>query len=81
MGRISYLTRQDGRYYVQARLARHFASMAGRKLYRATLGTADYQQARQRLVESMSWVEHSGRPAPLPSVPEILPPAVVESLA
>jgi integrase len=56
MGRISYLTRRDGRYYVQARLARHVATMAGRKLYRATLRTADYRQARQRLVECMSWV-------------------------
>jgi hypothetical protein len=30
--------------------------MAGRKLYRATLRTANYRQARQRLVECMSWV-------------------------
>jgi integrase len=56
MARISYLTRREGRYYVQVRLARHVAAMAGRPLYRASLRTADYRQARQRLLECMSWV-------------------------
>ena len=56
MARISYLTRREGRYYVQARLARHVAAMAGRSLYRASRKTADYRQARRRLVECMSWV-------------------------
>lgn len=56
MARISYLTRREGRYYLQARLARHVAAMAGRSIYRASLRTADYRQARQRLVECMNWV-------------------------
>ncbi len=56
MARTSYLMRREGRYYVQARLARHVARIAGRELYRASLRTADYRQARQRLVECMTWV-------------------------
>jgi hypothetical protein len=56
MARTSYLMRREGRYYVQARLARHVATIAGRALYRASLRTADYRQARQRLVECMTWV-------------------------
>jgi hypothetical protein len=56
MARTSYLMRREGRYYVQARLARHVAAIAGRTLYRASLRTADYRQARQRLVECMTWV-------------------------
>jgi hypothetical protein len=56
MPRTSYLMRREGRYYLQARLTRHVADMAGRALYRASLRTADYRQARQRLVECMAWV-------------------------
>ncbi len=56
MARISYLMRREGRYYVQARLAPHVAAFAGRSLYRASLRTADYRRARQRLVECMTWV-------------------------
>ena len=56
MARTSYLMRREGRYYVQARLARHVAMVAGRKLYRASLRTADYRQARHRLVECMTWI-------------------------
>ena len=56
MARTSYLMRREGRYYVQARLARHVATIAGRVLYRASLRTADYRQARQRLVECMTSV-------------------------
>jgi hypothetical protein len=56
MARISYPTRREGRYYVQVRLARRVAAMAGRPLYRASLRTADYLQARQRLLECISCV-------------------------
>lgn len=56
MARTSYLTRRDGRYYVQARFSRHVAAFLGRHLYRASLRTADYRQARKRLAECMAWV-------------------------
>lgn len=56
MARTSYLTRREGRYYVQARLSRPLAKFLGRELYRASLRTADYRQARKRLAECMNWV-------------------------
>lgn len=56
MARTSYLTRCDGRYYVQARFSRHVAAFLGRHLYRASLRTADYRQARKRLAECMASV-------------------------
>jgi hypothetical protein len=56
MARTACLTRREGRYYVQARLVPHVAEAAGRTLYRASLRTADYRQARQRLIECMTCV-------------------------
>jgi integrase len=56
MARMSYLMRREGRYYVQARLSPHVAAVIGRPLYRASLRTADYRQARARLLECMTWV-------------------------
>jgi integrase len=52
----SYLSRREGRYYLQVRLARPLASLAGMPLYRASLRTADYRQARLRLGECMGWL-------------------------
>jgi len=51
----SYLFRREGRYYLQARLSRPLAELTGRSLYRASLRTADYRQARLRLAECMGW--------------------------
>jgi integrase len=51
----SYLSRREGRYYLQVRLAPQMAHMFGRQLFRASLRTADYRQARRRLSECMGW--------------------------
>lgn len=56
MARTSYLTRRDGRYYVQARFSRSVATFLSRHLYRASLRTSDYRQARKRVAECMAWV-------------------------
>lgn len=56
MALASYLSRREGRYYLQVRLAPQLASIVGRQLYRASLRTADYRQARMRLTECMGWV-------------------------
>lgn len=52
----SYLSRREGRYYLQVRLARPVASIMGRPLYRASLRTTEYRQARLRLAECMGWL-------------------------
>lgn len=52
----SYLFRREGRYYLQVRLAPQLANIVGRQLYRTSLWTADYRQARMRLTECIGWV-------------------------
>jgi hypothetical protein len=56
VARTSYLTRRDGRHYVQARFSRSVATFLSRHLYRASLRTSDYRQARKRVAECMAWV-------------------------
>jgi integrase len=52
----SYLSRREGRYYIQVRFSRPVAAIVGKNLYRASLRTADYRQARLRLSECIGWV-------------------------
>nr|PZN38318.1 MAG: hypothetical protein DIU59_15115 [Pseudomonadota bacterium] len=52
----SYMSRREGRYYLQIRLARPLAKLAGVSLFRVSLRTSDYRQARLRLAECLVWV-------------------------
>ena len=52
----SYLTRRDGRYYLQMRFSRPLAQLSGVSLYRVSLRTGDYRKARQKLTEFLSWI-------------------------
>ncbi|GAA4523186.1 hypothetical protein GCM10023174_04750 [Chelativorans composti] len=52
----SYLTRRDGRYYLQIRFSRPLAQLSGVSLYRVSLRTGDYRKARQKLTEFLSWI-------------------------
>jgi len=52
----SYMSRREGRYYLQVRLARPLAALIGVPLYRASLRTCDYRQARLRLAECLAWI-------------------------
>lgn len=58
MARPSYLGRRgDGRYCLQIRLGKRAAELYGRPLLRASLRTADFQEARRRLVDCLAWVQ------------------------
>ena len=52
----SYMSRREGRYYLQVRFARPLAKLTGVSLFRASLRTSDYRQARLRLAECLTWV-------------------------
>jgi len=52
----SYLSRRDGRYYLQVHLSRTPARPMGKQLYRVSLRTSDYRQARIRLSEHLGWI-------------------------
>lgn len=52
----SYLSRREGRYYLQARFSPLIVRLLGRQLYRVSLRTSDYRQARVRLTECMGWI-------------------------
>ena len=56
-GRPSYLSRRpDGRYCIQIRLGKRAATIYGRPLVRLSLRTADFREARRRLVDNLEWV-------------------------
>lgn len=56
MARPSYLGRRgNGRYYLQIRLKKDAAALYGRKILRASLRTADFAEARRRLVDNLGW--------------------------
>lgn len=48
MARVSYLPRREGRYYLQVRCSHVVAGLLSQPLFRTSLKTADYRQARQR---------------------------------
>jgi integrase len=56
MARVSYLTRREGRYYLQVRCSHVLAAALDRSLFRTSLRTADYRQARRRVAECMGWI-------------------------
>jgi hypothetical protein len=56
MARPSYLGRREGgRYFMQIRLGKPAASLYGSPILRASLGTADFTEARRRLMDSLVW--------------------------
>ena len=55
MARVSYLARREGRYYLQVRCS-HVAGLLNQPLFRTSLRTADYRQARRRVAECLGWV-------------------------
>ena len=58
MARPSYLGRRpDGRYYIQMRLGKTAAALFGRPLFRVSLRTGSFQEARRRLVDNLEWVK------------------------
>lgn len=56
MARVSYLTRREGRYYLQVRCSNVLAGALNRPLFRTSLRTADYRQARRRVAACMGWI-------------------------
>ena len=56
MAQASYLSRREGRYYLQVRFGPLVARLMGRQLYRASLRTADYRCARLRVSECIGWL-------------------------
>ena len=56
MARPSYLGRREGgRYFLQIRLGKPAASLYGGPILRASLRTADFAEARRRLMDSLVW--------------------------
>jgi hypothetical protein len=56
MARPSYLGRREGgRYFMQIKLGKPAASLYGSPILRASLGTADFTEARRRLMDSLVW--------------------------
>jgi hypothetical protein len=51
MAHVSYLARREGRYYLQVRCTRLTAALLNQPLFRPSLRTADYRQARRRMPE------------------------------
>jgi hypothetical protein len=58
VARPSYLARRgDGRYFLQIRLGKQAATLFGLPLLRVSLRTADFDEARRRLVDNLGWVQ------------------------
>jgi integrase len=58
VARPSYLARRgDGRYFLQIRLGKRTAKLFGLPLLRVSLRTADFDEARRRLVDNLGWVQ------------------------
>jgi integrase len=59
MARPSYLGRREGgRYFMQIRLGKPAANLYGGPILRASLRTADFAEARKRLVDGLDWAHH-----------------------
>lgn len=73
MARPSYLGRRpDGRYCIQIRLGKRAAAIYGRPLLRVSLRTADFLEARRRLVDNLGWVVEVVQAADLEALGDIL---------
>jgi hypothetical protein len=58
MARPSYLGRREGgRYFMQIRLGKPSAVIYGSPVLRASLSTADFAEARRRLMDGLSWAQ------------------------
>jgi hypothetical protein len=49
MAHVSYLARREVRYYLQVRCGRTMAGLLNQPLFRTSLRTSDYRQARAAL--------------------------------
>jgi integrase len=59
MARPSYLGRREGgRYFMQIRLGKPAASLYGGPILRASLRTANFAEARRRLMDGLGWAQH-----------------------
>jgi integrase len=59
MARPSYLGRREGgRYFMQIRLGKAAAGLYGKPILRASLRTADFAEARRRLMDGLGWAQH-----------------------
>lgn len=56
MAHVSYLARREGRYYLQVRCGRTMAGLLNQPLFRTSLRTSDYRQARRRIAECLGWI-------------------------
>ena len=56
MAHASYLARREGRYYLQVRCGRTMAGLLNQPLFRTSLRTSDYRQARRRIAECLGWI-------------------------
>ena len=73
MARPSYLGRREGgRYFMQIRLGKPAASLYGGPILRASLRTADFAEARKRLVDGLSWAHHLVEAPDLETVGSVL---------
>src|SRR5258708_24461259 len=58
MARPSYLGRREGgRYFMQIRLGKPSATLYGGPILRASLRTADFAEARRRLMDGLGWAQ------------------------
>src|SRR3984957_19081494 len=58
MARPSYLGRREGgRYFMQIRLGKPSAVLYGGPILRASLRTADFAEARRRLMDGLGWAQ------------------------
>jgi integrase len=58
MARPSYLGRREGgRYFMQIRLGKPSAALYGGPILRASLRTADFAEARRRLMDGLGWAQ------------------------
>jgi integrase len=58
MARPSYLGRREGgRYFMQIRLGKPSAALYGGPFLRASLRTADFAEARRRLMDGLGWAQ------------------------
>jgi hypothetical protein len=73
MARPSYLGRREGgRYFMQIRLGKPAASLYGGPILRASLRTADFAEARRRLVDGLGWAHHLVAATDLETVGSVL---------
>jgi integrase len=73
MARPSYLGRREGgRYFMQIRLGKPAASLYGGPILRASLRTADFAEARRRLMDGLSWAQHLAAAPDLETVGSLL---------